>query len=54
MILFHLNITEITIMHFSFQAQVLTTILTTRATLQLRFVIPNGVSPESTFFFPFF
>jgi hypothetical protein len=37
----------------SFQFQSTTTILTTRATLQLRFVIPNGVSSGVDFFFPF-
>jgi hypothetical protein len=30
---------------FFISAQYYTTILTTRAALQLRFVIPNGVSP---------
>jgi hypothetical protein len=37
----------------SFQFKTTSTVLTTRASLQLRFVIPNGVSPGVDLYFPF-
>jgi hypothetical protein len=37
----------------SFQFTTTTTLLTVKATLQIRFVIPNGTSPGVDFVFPF-